>query len=88
MDRQEKIEIINYYEKNDFHEFLEHDHSGRILQLLDDEGIDILRNSPKREDRINYILSFSPYLGELFKQILINIMLCWIILILILVIIL
>lgn len=68
MDRQEKIEIINYYEKNDFHEFLEHDHSGRILQLLDDEGIDILRNSPKREDRINYILSFSPYLVELFKN--------------------
>ncbi len=68
MDRQNKIEIINYYDKGDFASFLEHDYSGKILKLLDDEGIDILSRYKYREDRICYILSYSSYKNQLFEN--------------------
>lgn len=63
MDREK---IINKYSKSEFMNFLEQDNEGLVLNLFNDEGISILKKSKLREDRINYILTFSLYKNELF----------------------
>ena len=65
MDRNE---IINEYSKAEFSQFLERDYDGRILDLLDTEGLDILENSILKNERIAYILAFSRYKNELFRN--------------------
>ena len=63
-----KESIINLYNKNNFEEFLKLDTTGEILNIFDKEGIEILKKSPLKIDRIRYILSFSPYKNELLKN--------------------
>lgn len=48
--------------------FLENDHNGLILQILDEEGIDYLKEYEYTEDRICYILYYSKYVNELFQN--------------------
>ncbi len=61
-------EIINEYSKNEFMSFLQNDYSGQILELFNNEGLDILYNSPRREERIQYIITFSKYINELLEN--------------------
>ena len=63
-----KEEIINDYSKGEFARFLETDTSGKIIKLLDEEGLNILEKSPLIKERITYILTFSKYKNELFKD--------------------
>ncbi|MBE6149529.1 MAG: hypothetical protein E7170_02260 [Firmicutes bacterium] len=65
MDRET---IINKYNKNEFMYFLEHDINGSILDLLNEEGLEILDDSRLREERITYILAYSKYKNELLKN--------------------
>lgn len=60
--------IINYYGKNEFSNFLSGDTNGKVLELFNDEGIEIMKKCPLKEERICYILTFSPYKNELFKN--------------------
>lgn len=62
MDRNE---IINRYGKLEFENFLK---SNDVTELLNEEGLKILNESPRREERIDYILAFSPQLQSLFKN--------------------
>ena len=64
-----KEELINNSTKNDFMTFLQQDREGKVLKLLDDEGLDILEASPRKEERIRYILEFSNYKNELLQNI-------------------
>lgn len=57
-------EIINKYGKVEFEEFLK---TNNIMELLNEEGLNILNSSPRREERIDYILAFSKQLKELFQ---------------------
>lgn len=66
MDREN---IINNYNKKEFSDFLENDISGKILELFNSEGIEILKKSKLKEDRIKIILSSSKYKNELLKDI-------------------
>lgn len=63
MNRQN---IINEYSKDEFRKFLINDSNGKILELLNDEGIEILKRNDGIEQKICYILSFSSYKNELF----------------------
>lgn len=63
-----KEDIILNYSKGEFERFLEDDHTGKILELLDDEGLKILDKCSQRADRINYILFFSEYREEIFSN--------------------
>lgn len=63
-----KEEIINLYSKREFSDFIEYDFEGKIFELLDKEGIEILKNSKLKSDRVAYILNFSPHKKELFKN--------------------
>lgn len=56
--------IINY-DKNTFRNFLENDYTGKILELFNDEGIELLKNYNYIEERINYILCYCRYRNEL-----------------------
>ena len=62
MDREQ---IINAYNKLDFEQFLSNDSNGLVLELFNEEGINILKNSDLKEERIEYILAFSPYKNKL-----------------------
>ena len=64
----DKNKIINEFSKESFTQFLEYDTNGNILKLLDGEGTDILSQSKLKEERINYILSHSPFINEIFKN--------------------
>ena len=66
-DNMDRESIINFYSKNDFMNFLREDYDGKIFELFNEEGINILKNSGLKEERINYILTFSKYRDELFK---------------------
>ena len=57
--------IINEYSKSEFMDFLENDNNGLILTLFNDEGINIIKNSKLKEERISYILIYSLYKNEL-----------------------
>ena len=65
MDRNS---IINNYNINEFMSFLQNDHEGKILELLNNEGLSLLNTSSKKEERITYILYYSKYTDELFKN--------------------
>lgn len=58
-------EIINKYSKDEFRIFLVNDNNGMILELFNNEGINIIKHSRLKEDRINYILTYSSYKDEL-----------------------
>ena len=45
-----KEEIINLYSKREFSDFIEYDFEGKIFELLDKEGIEILKNSKLKSD--------------------------------------
>lgn len=64
-----KKEIIDNYDEQEFIDFLKNDTTGKVLELFDFEGIEILKKSIQRENRIRCILEFSPYSNELFKDI-------------------
>ena len=60
MDREEKRRIVALG-KGDFEDFLVSDNTGKVLELLDEEGIELLKSYKRQfiiEDRISYILSF------------------------------
>ena len=60
-----KQEIINDYGKLEFEEFVK---NNNLYDFFDEEGIKALYESPRREERIDYILAFCPKLNELFKN--------------------
>ena len=62
-----KIKIINS-NKQDFLDFLDNDYNGKILNLLDDEGVELLKKNSYIEDRITYILNYSYYVDLLFNN--------------------
>lgn len=64
MDRKK---IICDYSKSEFMSFLEYDNEGKVLELFNEEGIDILKNYREKSDRLNYLLAFSKYRNELCK---------------------
>ncbi len=61
-------EILYQYNKNEFADFLKEDNNGRILKVLNEEGLYLLKNHPLKEEKIVYILTFSNYKDELFKN--------------------
>ena len=63
-----KKEIIELLSKTDFEDFLKFDIKGEVLELFDEEGINILKNSKIKQDRIRYILYYSPYKNELLQK--------------------
>ena len=63
-----KEEIIISYDKGEFRDFVENDYDGKILELLDEEGLKILANYRYKENRICYILTYSKYKDELFQN--------------------
>ena len=67
MDSVTKRKIINS-SKSEFLDFLENDYNGEILNLLDDEGIDYLKEYSDIEGRITYILVYSNYADLLFNN--------------------
>lgn len=62
-----EIKIINS-NKQDFLDFLDNDYNGKILNLLDDEGVELLKKNSYIEDRIIYILNYSNYVDLLFNN--------------------
>ena len=64
-----KKDIIDNYDEQEFIDFLKKDATGKVLELFDYEGIEILKKSIQIENRIQCILEFSPYSNELFKDI-------------------
>lgn len=60
--------LINDSSKGEFMDFLENDLQGGILELLNKDNLNILKKSKLKEERINYILSFSKYKKELFSN--------------------
>ena len=67
MDSVTKIKIINS-SKSKFLDFLDNDYNGKILKLLDDEGVELLKKNSYIEDRITYILNYSNYVDLLFNN--------------------
>ncbi len=67
MDSDKKRKIINS-SKGEFLNFLENDIRGEIIELLDDEGVNYLKQYNDIEGRITYILSWSKYVNTLFKN--------------------
>ena len=67
MESVKKREIINS-NKQDFLNFLYNDYKGEILNLLDDEGVELLKKYSYIEDRITYILNYSNYVDLLFNN--------------------
>ena len=48
--------------------FLENDNDGQIIKMMTDEGIQILDKSENKLDILNYILSMSKYINELYQN--------------------
>ena len=67
MDSDKKRKIINS-SKGEFINFLNNDYNGEIINLLDDEGVDYLKEYIDIEGRITYILSWSKYANSLFNN--------------------
>lgn len=65
MDRRE---IICNYDKEEFQYFLCNDSTGKVLELFNDEGIELLRGYQYNKERIEYILEFSEYRNQLFQN--------------------
>ena len=64
----DKDAIINKYDKGEFSDFLQNDSTGELLKILDEEGLEILKKSKRKTERIRYIISFSEYAKELFHN--------------------
>lgn len=60
--------ILIDYTKNQFMNFVMLDRDGAILKLLDSNGLEVLKKCPNIEERINYILVYSNYANDLFKN--------------------
>lgn len=67
MESVTKRKIINS-SKGEFINFLNNDYNGEIINLLDDEGVDYLKEYIDIEGRITYILSWSKYANSLFNN--------------------
>ena len=67
MENNKKRKIINS-NKSEFLDFLDNDYNGEILTLLDDEGVDYLKEYSDIEGRITYILNYSNYADLLFNN--------------------
>ena len=67
MDSNRKKEIINS-SKGEFLNFLDNDTRGEIFELLDDDGVNYLKQYNDIEGRISYILSWSKYANFLFNN--------------------
>ncbi len=67
MENNKKRKIINS-NKCEFLDFLDNDYNGEILTLLDDEGVDYLKEYSDIEGRITYILVYSNYADLLFNN--------------------
>ena len=63
-----KQDIINNCGKKEFINFLENDNNSKILALLDQEGLNILKKSKLKEERIKLILTYSKYKNELLQN--------------------
>jgi hypothetical protein len=63
-----KQEIINNYSKSQFISFLENDNESKILELFNQEGQEILKNSKLKEERIKCILTYSKYKNQLLQN--------------------
>ena len=61
-----KEELFMDFNKGKFMSFMENDITGKILQLFDNEGLNLLNNCTYKEDIICYILTYSKYADELF----------------------
>ena len=61
-------EIICNYDKSNFMFFLQNDYDGKIIELLNEEGLALLKKCDDNKDKIAYILVFSRYRNELFKN--------------------
>lgn len=67
MENNKKRKIINS-NKSEFLDFLDNDYNGEILTLLDDKGVDYLKEYSDIEGRITYILVYSNYADLLFNN--------------------
>ena len=61
-------QILLEFTKGEFMNFLQNDSKGKILEIINDEGMVILEKSDRKKERISYILSFSKYVDELFQN--------------------
>lgn len=64
----DKYQIINHYSKADFMSLLQKDYQGDILSFFDEEGIQLLKESPLCKERLNYILTYSRFKNELLQR--------------------
>lgn len=64
----DRTDIICNYSKSDFINFIESDNSGKILKLLNNEGISILDSYKYKYERLEYIMCYSKYRNEIFKN--------------------
>ena len=67
-DYMDRKDIICNYTKSEFMNFLELDNAGKILEVLNDEGINILENYRFKFERLEYIMYYSKYRNEIFKK--------------------
>ncbi len=65
MDREE---IINSYDNGQFKDFLIHAVPGKVLELFNDEGLEILNASRLKSERIRYILTYCSDKNELLQN--------------------
>ena len=65
MDRKK---LICDYTKSEFMHFLEEDFDGKILELLNDEGINILKNYKFKFERLEYIMCYSRFKNKVFRN--------------------
>ncbi len=63
-----KEELFEDFNKGKFMDFLQNDTTGEILQLFNNEYMNLLNNCRYKEDIICYILTYSKYANELFKN--------------------
>jgi len=63
-----KEELFEDFNKGKFMDFLQNDTTGEVLQLFDNEYMNLLNNCSYKEDIICYILTYSKYANELFKN--------------------
>lgn len=63
-----KEELFEDFNKGKFMNFLQNDTTGEILQLFNTECMNLLNNCRHKEDIICYILTYSKYTNELFKN--------------------
>ena len=63
-----KEELFEDFNKGNFMDFLQNDTTGEILKLFNNEYMNLLDNCRYKEEIICYILRFSKYANELFKN--------------------